>query len=164
MENFDWSRFSKKIAVKAEMSTVYKAWTNPAVIETWFLSDADYFNPEGEALNKDTNVGPNSSYSWSWYLFDVIEKGTYTQANGTDFLQFTFAGDCQVDIQLTQVGDLVMVELTQKNIPLDDQSKRGIRLGCDSGWAFFLVNLKSVLEGGLDLRNKDNELKGMLNN
>jgi len=36
-------------------------------------------------------------------------------------------------------------------------------LGCASGWAFYLVNLKSIYEGGLDLRNKTPALKHMLN-
>jgi hypothetical protein len=87
-----------------------------------------------------------------------------SKQNGKDFVQFTFAGECLVDIKLTTQCDNVIVELTQKNIPMDDNSKQGIRLGCDSGWSFFLVNLKSVYEGGIDLRNKDLDLKGMLNN
>ena len=53
---------------------------------------------------------------------------------------------------------------TQKDIPTDDESKQGIRLGCHSGWSFYLVNLKSVYEGGLDLRNKDDALGVMVNN
>ena len=60
-------------------------------------------------------------------------------------------------------GD-VIVQLTQSHIPMDDQSKKDIRLGCESGWSFFLVNLKSIYEGGVDLRNKNESLKGMLNN
>jgi len=57
----------------------------------------------------------------------------------------------------------VVVELTQKNIPTDDHSKQNIRLGCDTGWSFFLVNLKSVYESAHDLRNKNEKLKGMIN-
>ena len=57
----------------------------------------------------------------------------------------------------------LLVNLTQKNIPTDDFSKINIRLGCDSGWSFFLVNLKSVYEGGLDLREKNERQKGMVN-
>ena len=94
----------------------------------------------------------------------MTENGRITDANGIDFIQFTFAGECLVDIKLTMQDDYVIVELTQKNIPIDDNSKQGIRLGCDSGWSFFLVNLKSVYEGGLDLRNKEKNLKGMVNN
>jgi hypothetical protein len=69
-----------------------------------------------------------------------------------------------VDIQLKQEDGYVLVELTQKNIPTDENSKRNIRLGCHTGWSFYLVNLKSVYEGGLDLRNKNENTYPMVNN
>jgi hypothetical protein len=31
-----------------------------------------------------------------------------------------------------------------------------------SGWSFFMVNLKSILENGYDLRNKNEELKNVI--
>ncbi|KYG74534.1 activator of Hsp90 ATPase-like protein [Roseivirga ehrenbergii] len=164
MKNFNWESFTQKIAVKSSISELYDAWTISEKIEKWFLSEATFYNSTGEALAADQQVTQAGSYKWQWFLYDDIEKGRITQANGTDFLQFTFAGECLVDIHLTQVEGAVMVELTQKNIPTDDNSKQGIRLGCASGWAFFLLNLKSVYEGGIDLRNKNESLKGMLNN
>ncbi|KYG80797.1 SRPBCC family protein [Roseivirga echinicomitans] len=164
MKNFNWESFTQKIAVQSSLSELYDAWTVSEKIEKWFLSEATFYNSNGEALTPNQHVSQGGSYKWQWFLFDDVEKGRITQANGSDFLQFTFAGECLVDIKLTQVDDTVMVELTQKNIPTDDNSKQGIRLGCASGWAFFLVNLKSVYEGGLDLRNKNESLKGMLNN
>jgi hypothetical protein len=30
---------------------------------------------------------------------------------------------------------------------------------CQLGWTFYLANLKSVIEGGVDLRNKNVDLK-----
>jgi len=102
-------------------------------------------------------------YEWSRFLYDAVKKGKIPKANGKDYLQFTFAGNCLVDVKLSQKDEFTIVELTQTNIPTDNDSKRNVRLGCDSGWAFYLVNLKSVYEGGLDLRNKDDKLKGMLN-
>lgn len=164
MEDFNWTTFTKKIAVAAPLSELYDAWTVPEKIESWFLSKAEYQTPNGEAVARNQHVQDGDTYWWSWYLYDITEKGKITKANGTDELQFTFAGECPVDIKLTPVKDNVVVELTQRNIPTDDQSKRGIRLGCDSGWSFFLVNLKSIYEGGIDLRNKDSGLQGMLNN
>jgi hypothetical protein len=32
-----------------------------------------------------------------------------------------------------------------------------------TGWTFYLANLKSVLEGGLDLRNKNARLQRLVN-
>lgn len=164
MNDFVWESFTKKIAVKASISDLYDAWTIPQEIEKWFLSKAVFHKPDGEQLPHHSNFEQNDTYQWSWYLFGSVENGKIIQANGTDLIQFSFAGNCLVEVKLTPFHDDVIVELTQSNIPTDDQSKKGIRLGCDSGWSFFLVNLKSVYEGGLDLRNKNESLKGMLNN
>ncbi|MBK9107580.1 MAG: SRPBCC domain-containing protein [Saprospiraceae bacterium] len=164
MNNFDWTRFTRKIAVKAKISEIYKAWTTVSELEKWFLSEALFYNAQQTPINRNESIETGMSYEWRWYLYDVTERGRITEANGKDFLQFTFAGECLVDIQLLSQDDYVIVELTQKNIPTDDKSKQGIRLGCSTGWSFFLVNLKSVYEGGLDLRNKDPQLLGMLNN
>lgn len=164
MTNFDWTSFTRKIAVKANISDMYAAWTKASEIERWFLSKAIFRDSTETPIGKDKSVEIGYTYEWNWYLFDSTEHGKISEANGRDFIQFTFAGNCLVDVKLSEQGDYVVVELTQKNIPTDDNSKQGIRLGCDSGWSFFLVNLKSIYEGGLDLRNKDTGLKGMLNN
>ncbi len=163
MDNFIWETFTKKIAIKATIPKLYDAWTVPQEIEKWFLSKAQFYRPTGEIVQKENNTTSNDSYQWSWFLYDITEKGKIIEANGTDMLQFTFAGDCIVTIKLTQNEDDTIVTLTQSNIPTDNESKRGTRIGCDTGWSFFLVNLKSIYEGGLDLRNKNESLKGMLN-
>lgn len=164
MKNFDWTSLTRKIAIKADLSTIYAAWTKASEIETWFLSQAIFYDAEDKRISKESAIEKEMRYEWNWYLFDMTESGSITEANGKDFLQFTFAGDCLVDIKLSTQDEYTVVELIQKNIPTDDSSKQGIRLGCDSGWSFFLVNLKSVYEGGADLRNKNEDLKGMLNN
>ena len=163
MNNFDWTTFTRKVAVKSKLSTMYDAWTKASEIEKWFLSNADYFDEAKNLVNKENYIQKNYTYGWSWFLYDVVEEGIIIEANGKDLIQFTFAGDCLVTIKLTEFREYIIVELTQKNIPIDEESKKNIRLGCDTGWSFYLVNLKSVYEGGLDLRNKDPELKGMLN-
>lgn len=163
MKDFDWTMFRRKIPIKADISALYNAWTKAAEIESWFLRSSDFLRGD-RLLAKNEPFSKGDTYRWTWYAFDELESGSITEANGIDFLQFTFAGDCLVDIQLTQMEGSVLVELTQKNIPTDDASRRNIRIGCASGWSFFLLNLKSVYEGGLDLRNKDNDLRGMLNN
>ncbi len=164
MEDFDWTSFTRRIAVKAKLSDIYKAWTRSSDIEKWFLSKSIFLDKNGRPISENEQIEKGFAYEWRWYLYEDVESGRITEANGIDFIQFTFAGECLVDIKLTSQDEYVIVELTQKEIPTDDDSKRGIRLGCHTGWSFFLVNLKSVYEGGLDLRNKDTKLKGMLNN
>lgn len=164
MKNFDWTTFTRKIAIKASLSDIYTAWTTASAIEKWFLSKAVFMDTNGKPVSKATPIEKGYSYEWNWYLYDETERGKITEANGKDFIQFTFAGECLVDVQLSTLDEYVIVELTQKNIPIDDNSKQNIRLGCHTGWSFYLVNLKSVYEGGLDLRNKETKLKVMMNN
>ena len=80
-----------------------------------------------------------------------------------DTIRFTFAGECIVTIIAKPHNDISVVEITQENIPTDEKSKVNYFVGCGEGWAFYLANLKSILEGGIDLRNRDETIKGVLN-
>ena len=164
MQSFDWTSFTQRIPVRVNMEILYNAWTKADEIEKWFVRHAKNFGNYNIMIPPEMSIKKSYKYEWNWYAYNDVETGTFTEANGKDHIQFTFAGDCRVDIKLTEAHDHIIVELSQTNIPTDEKSKKDIRLGCASGWAFFLVNLKSVYENGHDLRNKNNELKGMLNN
>lgn len=164
MKNFDWTRYTKKIAVKAPLSSIYKAWTTAEELEKWFLEEVKFYDKDSNLTAKQASAEKDFTYKWRWHLYDDIMKGKILEANGKDFFQFTFEGECIVEVKLTTDRDYTIIELTHKNIPTDDESRQYIRLGCASGWTFYLINLKSVYEGGLDLRNKDEHLHVMINN
>jgi uncharacterized protein YndB with AHSA1/START domain len=164
MKNFDWTQFTRKIAVEAPIRTIYKAWSTPDELERWFLSDATYIGEDGQTIFKTQSIKKGDTYQWQWHLYPLTETGEVFIANGKNHIQFSFAGNCLVDLKLDSYDKGTIVSLSQKNIPTDEDSKVNIRLGCDSGWSFYLVNLKSMYEAGHDLRNKDPKLKIMLNN
>ncbi|MFM9945952.1 MAG: SRPBCC domain-containing protein [Bacteroidia bacterium] len=164
MENFNWTEFTKRIIIKSELALVYNAWTRTEELEKWFLSKAVFTYPDNTIIPSLTNVVSGSKYEWNWFAQNYFEQGKVLEANGSDFLEFTFAGNCKVQVKLKNENGCILVELTQNEIPLDDNSKENIRLGCAFGWTFYLINLKSILEGGIDLRNKDIELVGLVNN
>jgi len=164
MENFDWTSFTKKIAVNAKLSDIYDAWTKANELEKWFLEKVSFFDSDQKLRSKNESVSAGNAYEWLWYLYDDSMKGKIISANGKDHLQFTFEVNCLVDINLSETNGYTLIELRHHNIPTDDFSKQYIRLGCSNGWHFYLTNLKSVYEGGLDLRNKDSNLNPMINN
>ena len=163
MKDFDWTSFTRKIAIKAPMSELYDAWTKPDGLEKWFLSKAHYTRSDGTIVGIHESISPTDKYQWSWHTWDIIEEGAVIGTNGKDQMSFSFAGTCSVEIKLEQLSAEVMVTLTQSDIPTDDLSKKDIRLGCFEGWSFYMTNLKSVYEGGLDLRNMNDDLKGVIN-
>ena len=163
MKDFDWTSFNRKISVKASISALYDAWTIPEGLERWFLSNAHYTRSDGSIVGPRERIHPTDKYKWSWHTWDVVEEGAVLEVNGTDQMSFSFAGTCSVEIKLEQLKEEVMVILTQRDIPTDDKSKKDIRLGCYEGWSFYMTNLKSIYEGGLDLRNMNDDLTGVIN-
>lgn len=164
MKNFDWTAFSKRIAIKSTLSEIYDAWTVPDRLEKWFLERAVFQQAENTRLEPSQSLEKGCVSDWYWYLDPSPMHGEIRAANGKDYLQFTFEGSCMVEVQLSLLDKYVIVELRQYNIPQDDYSKQHIRLGCSGGWSFYLNNLKSIYEGGIDLRNKDAQLGTMINN
>lgn len=165
MSNYDWSRFSARIDVRASVNDVYAAWTTRVGLEQWFLRVAE-FTKLGDGLRDAADaIQRGDHYRWLWHGYDdtVAEGGTIEEANGVDAIRFTFAGSCLVSVRLTTEEGLTLVELRQENIPLDDASRVNYHLGCMTGWVFYLANLKSILEGGIDLRNKNQKLGNVVN-
>ena len=78
-------------------------------------------------------------------------------------LVFTFATQMKVRIKIKTEEGENLVELEQYDIPVDEKGKTNFHIGCMEGWVFYLANLKSIVEGGIDLRNKNEKLKKVIN-
>jgi hypothetical protein len=165
MSEYDWSKFSARIDVKADKADIYRAWATRVGLERWFLRVAGFVGPGDETRGAHENIQRGDHYRWLWHGYDdtAAERGVIEEANGHDLLRFTFAGSCLVSVRVTVEGAVTMVELQQENIPLDEASRARYHLGCLTGWTFYLANLKSVLEGGIDLRNKNLNVRGVIN-
>ena len=165
MENYDWSKFMRRINIKVPIQEIYDYWTTQEGMEKWFLRLGEFSNVEDLLKDRNTPIQKNDNYKWMWhgYSDELVETGRILEANGHDLLQFTFAGECIVTVKIYSEIDESIVEVIQENIPTDENSKVQYHLGCSNGWIFYLANLKSILEGGIDLRNKKMELIKMIN-
>lgn len=165
MSTVDWSRFVIRISINEPIEILYHAWATRAGIESWFLRLSEYKNKDGEERAPEEKVQVGDTYKWLWhgYSDDTVEYGQILDLNNKDYFKFSFgkAGICTVNIK-TEAGEH-MVELIQEAIPTDEQGKLNYYVGCKTGWTFYLANLKSIVEGGIDLRNKNVELQQVLN-
>ena len=159
----DWSTFTRRITVNYPTKAIYEAWAIPSQIERWFFLFSEYVGVNGAAKGRDREVEAGDSYLWRWhgYLDDVKENGIITEANGLDRFEFTFTDNCLVTVTIKEESGETVVELTQSRIP--DDNDRNIYVNCSYGWTFFLANLKSILEGGIDLRNRNVDIKDVVN-
>jgi hypothetical protein len=169
-DNYDWGTFTKRIDIKCSEKDAYDAWATQKGLQKWFLREATFSSPTGASVAGKEHINAGDAYKWHWYGYDdtAVEYGEIVEANGVNFLCFTFCSeaaktDMQVSVSIKQEQATTIVELKQFNIPTDDRGKSSFHVGCMEGWVFYLANLKSVLEGGVDLRNKNEQLKKMVN-
>ena len=166
MSSIDWSRFAVRINIQSHsIEQLYRAWATKGGIEYWFLRMSEYRQPDGSLRGDDEPVQKGDTYCWRWFGYsdEVTETGVILDCNGIDFFKFRFgkAGDCSIRIYEEQ--NEMIVELLQDNIPTDDKGKELWHIGCKTGWTFYLANLKSQLEGGIDLRNKNEQVQEVIN-
>ncbi len=137
-DKYDWSQFTQSVAVAAPVEKVFKMWSDPEQLRKWFLSGAKM------------ELKRNGNFEWEW-LGGIKEYGKILDVHKPSRITFTFAGSvCDVRIKKDKRGALLI--LHQHDIPVTDKYKAGVHLSCSCGWTFFLTNLKTFLEYGIDLR------------
>lgn len=161
MEKLNFDSFTKKIYIKAPLSKLYWCWATAEGISSWFLSNAKYMSKSGKSRGSKANIQVDDSYIWEWHNWDGQEEGSILQANGTDLIEFSFAGVSKVAVTLEDKGNAVLVTLRQFEIPTDDHNKLNVHHGCSNGWTFWLANLKAYLEYGILLNETEIDLRGI---
>jgi len=126
------------------------------------LSKAEFTSKSGVSKDKFDVISEEDTYVWMWHGSDNVAEGKIFENNTKDFIRFSFLG-CMVSVRIQEEEGVSILELEQSEIPLDDDSRMNYYVGCNRGWTFYLTNLKSILEGGIDLRNKNIQLTNMLN-
>jgi uncharacterized protein YndB with AHSA1/START domain len=155
----------EKFTVTADFNidarSVYEAWTTQAGLESWFLRKAEFYTIAGRQREPHESILKEDTYEWYWHGFDdnTLEKGQILEVNSIDFLKFTFSGGSIVSVNISTKNGLAIAELTQENIPVASDITQSLYIQCQIGWTFYLANLKSILEGGIDLRNKRVDVK-----
>jgi hypothetical protein len=160
MEDIRWTKFKVVGDYNIDMRSLYLAWATPAGLEKWFLRKADFFTILMRQRAQDEFIAKEDTYQWYWHGYhnDVVQKGSILEANGQDFIRFSFTGDTIVSVSLSTRNGLTIVEVEQEGIPQENDPAKNLYVQCQLGWTFYLANLKSVMEGGKDLRNKRVEL------
>ncbi len=160
-----WGKFRKRISIEADSKTIYDSFSTQVGLEKWFLRTANFLTSDGRPRRKDEQVQKNDKYYWLWWGHgdDVYEKRKILEANERNYLQFEFSGDCIVTVRVKKEGGENILDLMQEQIEFDENPAKNLFVGCGEGWTFYLTNLKSVLEGGIDLRNRNSKLKNLIN-
>ncbi len=160
MAQNDWSSFKQTMYYKVPLPIVYKTWATRSGLESFFLSQAEFTKADGSIRDYDSPIQAGDTYKWRWFGYPVEEYGTITEANGVDTIRFIFGEAGMVTISLREEQGGTYLTLIQEQVPCEtDDLKFNFRIGCATGWTFYRANLKAVLEGGMDLRNKNPDIE-----
>ncbi|WP_428330990.1 SRPBCC family protein [Mucilaginibacter sp.] len=155
-----WTSFKVTGDYNTDIRSLYEAWATTAGIEKWFLRKANFYTVPRRTREPEEFIMKEDTYEWYWHGYNdaVFEKGQVLEANGTDFIKFTFSDGSTVSVNIYSRNGLSMVELIQENIPEEKDPSKNLYVQCQIGWTFYMANLKSTIEGGVDLRNKRVEI------
>lgn len=155
-----WSSFIVTIPLNAPKDEISNAWTSQEGLESWFLRSAEFSSPDQVLRGRNETIQIGDQYKWTWYGWpeEILEKGEILKPQADDIIRFTFGNAGIVSVKTYQQGPETILQLTQEQIPVDEDAKLNFHVGCKTGWTFYLLNLKSILLGGLDLRNKNSGL------
>ena len=165
MTTYNWKQFTKRITIDADPKRILNAWSTQQGLESWFLRLAQFNDADGTLRRKDEPVQKGDRYKWLWYGYSdaIAEEKEILYTNGEDELEFSFSGGCVVKVTIKQERGEIICEL-QQTMPMDDEAEqRYFFIECGKGWTFYMSNLKSILEGGIDLRNKNEEIQNVIN-
>jgi hypothetical protein len=160
MDNSKWTSFKVAGDYTTDIRSLYDAWATTGGLERWFLRNANFYTVLRRTREPEEFILKEDTYEWYWhgYADDTFEKGEILEANGTDLLKFTFSGGSIVTVELSSRNGISLIALTQENIPVESDPSKNLFVQCQIGWTFYMANLKSVIEGGIDLRNKKPEV------
>lgn len=161
---YNWKEFKKRIPINAPAKSIYAAWSTQQGLESWFLRLAEFTKPDGTLRAKNSSIEKGDKYKWLWHGYDdaVAEQSEILLANDWDMIRFGFSGGCVVNVSIIQEEGENICELVQQ-MPMEDENEQQyFFIECGKGWTFYLTNLKSILEGGHDLRNKNVSIKNVV--
>jgi uncharacterized protein YndB with AHSA1/START domain len=156
--NFD--SFELAVYVNVPSSSLYNCWICSGLLEEWFLKKATFIEPVDLARQPDEPCKTGDSYWWEW-SDGTTEVGEVLEVTENAF-SFTFGTGVVVKVEF-EGGDRSLVVLNQRHSMEDETQKQRTYVSCLQGWTFFLTNLKSFLEGGVDLREHEPDRAFLVN-
>ena len=128
---------------EASLEEVFQGLTNPRILVKWFLSKA-MLTPK-----------KNGSYSFDWiggyHMNGIVKQFTLNKSvsfSWTDKLKNGKLAQTTASFKAAKKGHGTLLRLRHTGFRDPEHFAE-----CSSRWAYFLTNMKSVLDHGIDLRS-----------
>jgi hypothetical protein len=150
---FNWERFQRSVLVRASIDACHAAIFTSGGLAKWFIGSATYSTSDGLPRAHVARVHMGDDYLWKWLDKDLELTGQVLNVTHLS-VTFSFGEAGTVTMSARQEADRVRVTIAQEALPDKPYDKEAF-VNCYVCWSFFLLNLKSVLEHHIDLRERE---------
>ena len=160
--NFNMERFHHSIYLNKSADEVYKMAATASGLSKWFMGNVEYRSPEDILRNENDIIQQGDSYSWHWLAKNLSLEGKVLKVQQDNLAAFTFGSLFIVTIMVKEDKGRTLFTLTHQYV--NGAAKNDFAfINCCVCWAFFITNLKSVLEHGIDLRETEIDNEALVN-
>lgn len=146
----DWTAFDVYLYVDAEPRAVMDRWRSTSGLASFFIHSMTLGDHRGVSTDSAA-ITAGDHYRWQWIHGHSLE-GEFIAVD-ENRIEFTFGADYRVCVSAAPAGRGTLLRLHQSGMADEEQERIHGSLNCRSCWVYFLVNLKSVVEHGCDLRD-----------
>ncbi len=148
----DWTQFRLHVAMDVQPDRVLESWTTAAGMESFFVEMMQVTSPGAALREGDESAQGGDHFIWRWDSGNCI-VGEYLTVVPNSEAVFTF-GESKVRIKVIPYLSGTLLELHQFDIPDTPADRMHIHANCRGAWVYFLTVLKTLLEHGVDGRDK----------
>jgi uncharacterized protein YndB with AHSA1/START domain len=162
----DWTSFDVYLYLDAAPADVLRYWQTVEGFTRFFVAEMTAELTAGDDHGDEVDASmltsgtmltrmltPGTLYRWRG-IHDYAGKGRFVEVTD-EAVEFTFGGRYHVRVSVTSQGSGTCLHLRQSGIGDEEGERVSGSLNCRSCWIYFLVNLKSVIEFGIDLRDRN---------
>ena len=161
-KSFNMDCFSHSIYLDCGIEKAYEFIGRTDGFNKWFIGSAEYISGEGIQRKTGEFIRVNDSYKWKWLAKDFSTSGKILESKENSLLKFSFGGLFLVIITINEDKGRTLLTLKQKYVNGVAHNDFA-HINCCVCWAFFLTNLKSVIEHGTDLRETETDNEELVN-
>ncbi|MCZ6641057.1 MAG: SRPBCC domain-containing protein [Gammaproteobacteria bacterium] len=147
----DWTLFDVHLYMDATPADVLRYWQTVDGLTQFFIAEMTACHDNHDEVG-DSALVPGSRYRWHG-IHDYHGEGQFLRITD-ESVEFTF-GPYRVEVSVMPLGAGTRLHLRQSGIGGENNERVQGTLNCRSCWIYFLVNLKSLVETRIDLRDKN---------
>ena len=147
----DWTSFDVYLEIDAPPESVINHWRSASGLTQFFIAEMAVTDPDNTVRKSDALIEQGDGYQWH-FLHDYTGEGQFLESSES-LVRFTFGKIFQVDVTVTPSANGTLLHLKQDGMTDIMNDRVHASLNCRCCWINFIVNLKSVIEHGIDLRD-----------